>query len=91
MDDVALGRWQERVENSLKIITSLSEKNATHIEVINGEMGEVQIALIPMQADVATLKADMIWLKKFFWAIFGTATTAVILQVLDLLRMFPNQ
>ena len=45
-----------------------------HINTTNREMGTVQ-------RDVAILKTDVAWLKKFQWIILSTSIGALILQL----------
>ena len=45
-----------------------------HIKVTNHEMGVVQ-------RDIAVLKTDIAWLKKFQWIILSTSIGALILQL----------
>ena len=85
---------QSRIDERLERLTSQSYKNATHIEIINRELGEVRdnIAIIQLdvssvKSDIATLKNDVVWFKKFFWATFGAALTATALQVLQMARV----
>jgi len=49
-----------------------------HINTTNHEMGVVQ-------RDVAILKTDVAWLKKFQWIILSTSIGALILQLCKIL------
>jgi len=47
-----------------------------HIETTNHEMGIVQ-------RDVAKLKTDVEWLKKFQWLILASAIGSLVLQLIN--------
>ena len=54
------------------------EKIEGHIEVINGEMGDVK-------KDLAIVKTDVSWLVRFFWIIAGASVSGLIVGLFNLI------
>ena len=54
------------------------DKVELHIETTNREMGEVQ-------RDLAKVKTDVSWLKRFFWIVATSSVGALIAGVINLL------
>lgn len=53
------------------------EKVEGHIETTNKEMGEVK-------TDVAKIKTDVCWLKRFFWIVATSSIGALIVGIIQL-------
>ena len=52
----------------------------SHIETINSELGEVKI-------NVAEIKNDVAWLKRFFWEVITSAVGSFFASVAALIGM----
>ena len=49
------------------------------VKIINKEMGEVKI-------DVAKIKTDVCWLKRFFFIIAGSSIGGLVAAIINLIR-----
>ncbi len=54
------------------------DKVELHIETTNREMGEVQ-------RDLAKVKTDVSWLKRFFWIVASSSIGALVVGLLNLI------
>jgi len=54
------------------------EKLETHIEIINKELGNIR-------SDLAMVKSDVSWLKRFFWIIATSSIAGLVASVLNLM------
>ena len=54
------------------------DKVELHIETTNREMGEVQ-------RDLAKVKTDVSWLKRFFWIVASSSIGASVVGLLNLI------
>lgn len=51
------------------------EKIETEIKIINDEMGDIKI-------DMAKIKTDLDWLKRFFWIVATASIASLITQLI---------
>lgn len=79
---------------------TLAIKNSRHIEVLNHEMGELRDAqkegnkkigairsdFSEAKMDIATVKTDVDWLKRFFFIVAGASVGSLITSVFQLLK-----
>lgn len=65
---------------------SLEKENAKHIAIINDEMGDMRDKQEEIRIDMAKIKTDLTWLKKFFWIVAGSSVGALLANVLQLLK-----
>lgn len=59
------------------------ERIADHLEVLNGEMGDVKEDVSEIREDMAGVKVDVSWLKKIQWWILGLLVSGLLGGVLN--------
>lgn len=65
---------------------STEKANAQHIKTINKEMGELAKKQEDIRIDLATVKTDLAWLKRFFWIVATSSVMALLANLWQLLK-----
>ena len=68
---------KEKIEFHNRVQDKRLEKIEHHTEVMNSELGSVK-------TDMATVKNDVNWLKRFFWILAGTSISTLIAQLFNI-------
>lgn len=61
------------------------DKVEDHIATTNREMGEVRDSIATVKIDVAGVKTDVSWLKRFFFIIASSSIGALVVGIINLL------
>jgi len=69
-----------------KQFNNLEEKNAYHISIMNDEMGDMRDKQETIRIDMAGVKTDLAWLKRFFWIVAASSVGALLANVLQFLK-----
>lgn len=75
MDNNNYKKYQAKTDTEQDRRIGLVEK---HIATINSEMGDIK-------QNVAKIKTDVSWLKKFFWVVTAASIGSVIASIFNLI------
>ena len=74
-------------------LMELSRLNAQHINVLNGEMGELRDAQNQTNCDVTQIKTDLAkvdtnveWLMRFFWVIATASIGSLVASLMQIIK-----
>ena len=85
-----------KIFNNLERISEENAGRLTSIDkeilIINGEMGKTQTAqedlckdVVELKVNLGTIRTDVNWLKKTYWAIFSASIGALIVGLISML------